>query len=314
LQNRYEFVLLFDVTNGNPNGDPDADNQPRIDPETGHGLVTDVCIKRKVRNFVEAAYPEHGYEIYVKVRGILSNEQKRAYQYLEAEPGTKNIDKAREWMCKTFFDVRTFGAVMSTGRAELNEDSEFDSKRKVKGAKLWNCGQVRGPVQFGFARSIDPIFSLSHTITRVALTNASDVKSYSRATEQGEERALSGQIGRKHSVLYGLYRMHGFVSPFLARDTGFTEKDLGVLLEALINAFEIDRSASRGEMATRGLWLFEHKSMLGNAPAHKVFETIEIEERPVELTPRAFSDYLPLLKSPCDGAEVLPGVHAWRYA
>jgi CRISPR-associated protein Csd2 len=323
LEHRYEIVLLFDVINGNPNGDPDADNQPRVDPETGHGLVTDVCIKRKVRNFVtlthheEASHPEERFEkrfeVYVKDRGILANEQKRAYAHLKIEPDGKNIKDPRTWMCTNFYDVRTFGAVMTTGKAEQEEDAEAGRKGRSKGAKLWNCGQVRGPVQFAFARSIDPIFNIAHTITRVALTNASDVKQEAQTSDEGEEKAGSGQMGRKHGVLYGLYEMHGFVSPFLAKDTGFTEKDLGVLIEALKNAFELDRSAARGEMAVRGLWLFEHTEMLGKAPAHKVFESISFDRRPEGFIPRAFSDYLPFLKAPEDGAEVLTGVHSWRY-
>jgi CRISPR-associated protein Csd2 len=322
LTHRYELVLLFDVINGNPNGDPDADNQPRVDPETGHGLVTDVCIKRKVRNFVAltktevaSSSPTPGYEIYVKERGILANQQRRAYDDPEIQmvDEKKKIDAARDWMCKTFFDVRTFGAVMTTGKAEEKEDAEGGKKRRSKGAKLWNCGQVRGPVQLAFARSIDPVFSLSHTITRVALTNASDVKAAAQTTDEGEEKAGSGQMGRKHGVLYGLYRMHGFISPFLARDTKFTEKDMGVFLEALANAFEMDRSASRGEMAVRGLWLMEHNTELGNAPAHKVLDTVSFDTRPEGFLPRSFADYEPYLKAPQDGAEVIAGVRAWRY-
>ena len=310
LEHRYEIVLLLDVTNGNPNGDPDADNQPRVDPETGHGLVTDVCIKRKIRNFVTLTHPEVGCEIYVKERGILANEQKRAYSALGIEPDGKKINDARAWMCKNFYDVRTFGAVMTTGKAEQEEDAEAGRKARSKGAKLWNCGQVRGPVQFAFSRSIDPVFSIAHTITRVALTNASDVKQEAQTSDEGEEKAGSGQMGRKHGVLYGLYEMHGFVSPFLAKDTGFTEKDLGVLIEAVENAFELDRSAARGEMAVRGLWLFEHNTALGNAPAHKVFESIKLS-REESVIPRLFADYT--LTAPEDGVEVLSGVRSWRY-
>jgi CRISPR-associated protein Csd2 len=216
-------------------------------------------------------------------------------------------------MCKHFFDVRTFGAVMTTGKAEQEEDGEPGKRGRSKGEKLWNCGQVRGPVQFGFARSIDPIVSLAHTITRVALTNASDVKAAAQTTEEGEEKAGSGQMGRKYGVLYGVYQMHGFISPFLARDTNFTERDLGVFLNALINAFELDRSASRGEMAVRGLWLFEHNTELGNAPAHAVLETVSFDARPEGFLPRAFTDYASLLHAPEDGSEPLVGVHAWRY-
>lgn len=310
LEHRYEIVLLFDVTNGNPNGDPDADNQPRVDPETGHGLVTDVCIKRKIRNFVTLTQRENGFEIYVKERGILANEQKRAYSALGIEPDGKKINDARTWMCKSFYDVRAFGAVMTTGKAEQEDDAEAGRKGRSKGAKLWNCGQVRGPVQFAFSRSIDPVFSIAHTITRVALTNASDVKQEAQTSDEGEEKAGSGQMGRKHGVLYGLYEMHGFVSPFLAKDTGFTERDLGILIEALKNAFELDRSAARGEMAVRGLWLFEHNTALGNAPAHRVFESIQLK-RDESRIPRQFTDYA--LAAPEDGAWVLSGVRSWRY-
>lgn len=309
LEHRYEIVLLFDVINGNPNGDPDADNQPRVDPETGHGLVTDVSIKRKIRNFVTLTRADDGFEIYVKERGILANEQKRAYTNLGIEPDGKKISEARRWMCANFYDVRTFGAVMTTGRAE-QEGNTVVGREGKKRMKLWNCGQVRGPVQFGFARSIDPIISITHTITRVAITNASDVKLEVQISDEGEEKAGCGQIGRKHSVLYGLYRMHGFVSPFLAKDTGFTEKDLGLLIEALSNAFELDHSAARGEMTMHGLWLFEHNTALGNAPAHKVFESIYLG-RPESVIPRQFKDYT--LTAPEDGAEPLSGVHAWRY-
>jgi CRISPR-associated protein Csd2 len=315
LEHRYELLLLFDIANGNPNGDPDADNAPRADPETGHGLVTDVCIKRKVRNFIsltrENKAPD---EIYVKDRGILANEQKKAYTDLKQEPhskkdkGSKKIEDAKAWMQRNFFDVRAFGAVMSTGKVETkgaNGESKTDPDKK------WNCGQVRGPVQFAFSRSLDPVTSVAHTITRTALTNSGDTQRESTTNEEGEEQAGSGQIGRKHGIAYGLYAMHGFVSPFLAADTKFTERDLGVLLEAMANMFEHDRSAARGEMATRGLVLFEHEGKLGNAPAHKIFETVPLPK--VKLA-RCFEDYVHAgLVLPEDGAEVLPGVHAWRY-
>jgi len=312
IEHRYEIVCLFDVKCGNPNGDPDADNQPRVDPETGHGLVTDVAMKRKLRNYVTLTKQgEPAYEIYVKQRGILANEQRRAYTAEGIEPDGKNIDRARAWMCKNFYDVRTFGAVMSTGQAE--PEPEKDNQRTARGkraARLWNCGQVRGPVQFAFSRSIDPVFSIAHTITRVALTNASDTLRESEISIAGEERAASGQMGRKHGVIYGLYRMHAFVSPFLARDTGFTQADLGLLLEALANAFTYDRSAARGEMTVQRLYLFEHSSDLGNAPAHKVFDTVRIGS---VTTPRSFSEYEKGMIEPNDGDEVLPGVRCWRY-
>ena len=312
LDKRYEIVLLFDVRHGNPNGDPDADNAPRVDPETGQGLVTDVAIKRKVRNYVgltQQFVPPNN--IYVKERGILANEQRSAYTALGIEADGKQIDKARSWMCENYFDVRTFGAVMTTGKAEVQGDAAIAAGKKVKGqSKLWNCGQVRGPVQFGFATSIDPITSVAHTITRVALTNPGDAGGQAVIDESGEEKAASGQMGRKHGVAYGLYRMHGFISPFLAEQTGFTRKDLGVLLDALTNLFDHDRSATRGEMAVRGLWLFEHKDKLGNAPAHKVLASVQLPNVPGA---RGFSEYEAGMTQPEEEGQVLPGVIAWRY-
>ncbi len=221
IDKRYEFVLLFDVTNGNPNGDPDADNAPRVDPETGHGIITDVCIKRKIRNFVCLTRGNQAPDnIYVKERGILANEQREAYQKADNTPmlpDNKPNEKAREWMCKNYFDIRTFGAVMTTGKAEMEEDAAKLSGKKARGeAKLWNCGQVRGPVQLSFSRSIDPILAIAHTITRVALTNATDSGQTAVVSEDGSEKASSGQMGRKYAVPYALYRMHGFISPFLA--------------------------------------------------------------------------------------------------
>jgi CRISPR-associated protein Csd2 len=312
LDKRYEIVLLFDVQHGNPNGDPDADNAPRVDPETGIGLVTDVCIKRKIRNYVgltrEFASP---HNIFVKERGILANEQRQAYKEIGVEPDGKPNERARGHMCKHYYDVRTFGAVMTTGRAESEADAAANSGKKAKGAtKLWNCGQVRGPVQFGFASSIDPVMSIAHTITRVALTNPTDAGSQAVIGEDGEEKSASGQIGRKHGIPYGLYRMHGFVSPFLAADTKFTKADLGVLLEALEHLFDHDRSASRGEMSVRGLFLFEHDSKLGNAPAHRVLETVKIGS---VKAPRHYSDYESHLHAPEDGTQPIPGVTSWRY-
>lgn len=312
LDRRYEIVLLFDVRHGNPNGDPDADNAPRVDPETGHGLVTDVSIKRKVRNYIgltRGFIPPNN--IFVKERGILANEQRSAYTTLGIEPDGKNIERARSWMCENYIDVRTFGAVMTTGKAEMESDAAIAGGRKAKGqTRLWNCGQVRGPVQFGFASSIDPITSIAHTITRVALTNPGDAGGHAVTDESGEEKASSGQMGRKHGVAYGLYRMHGFISPFLAEQTQFTREDLGTLLEALTNLFDHDRSATRGEMAVRGLWLFEHKDKLGNQPAHKVLGTVQVASVP---SARSFAEYEAAgLTEPADGAEVLPGVTAWR--
>ena len=298
IANRSEFVLFFDVQDGNPNGDPDAGNAPRIDPETGQGLVTDVCLKRKVRNFVSLSQTEGdgaerrykpGYEIYVKDRGILALQQKRAYEALNKEPDnkTQTVKDARAWMCKTFFDVRTFGAVMSTGKAG-DEDAEPKPERGARDAarkkppgaqKLWNCGQVRGPIQMSFSRSIDPILALEHAITRVALTNASDTRRGEATAGEAETEASSGQFGRKATIPYALYRCHGFVSPFLARDTGFSRADLDLFWQALISMFEHDRSASRGLMAARKLIVFEHDSALGNHPAHKLFDRVACDRK-----------------------------------
>ncbi len=312
LENRYELLLLFDVRHGNPNGDPDADNAPRVDPETGTGLVTDVCIKRKVRNYVGLTRNfDAPNNIFVKERGILANEQRTAYRTLGVEPDGKSIDKARGWMCQNYYDVRTFGAVMTTGKAEVENDAALNAGKKPKGqTKLWNCGQVRGPVQLGFATSIDPVMSIAHTITRVALTNPGDAGGQAVVDESGDEKASSGQMGRKHGVAYGLYRMHGFVSPFLAAQTGFTERDLGTLLESLEHLFDHDRSATRGEMSVRGLFLFQHESKLGNAPAHKVLASVQLASVPIA---RSFAEYEPSLQAPDDGAQPLPGVTCWRY-
>ena len=330
VDRRHEFVLFFDVQDGNPNGDPDAGNAPRIDPETGQGLVTDVCLKRKVRNFVqltraEGQGPERkatsGYEIYVKERGILAVEQKRAYKVIDKEPDGRpsTVKDARAWMCKTFFDVRTFGAVMSTGKAG-EEDAgpkpakDAPAKKKPPGAqKLWNCGQVRGPIQLSFSRSIDPILTLEHAITRVALTNQDDTKRGEGMIESdGPQEASSGQIGRKSTIPYALYRAHGFVSPYLALDTGFTKADLALFWEALAGMFEHDRSASRGVMAARRLIVFEHASALGNHPAHRLFERVTCRRRPkgdgagAKTPARSFDDYeVNVDESPVDGVSVV---------
>lgn len=292
LTNRYDFVLLFDVKDGNPNGDPDAGNLPRLDAETGHGLMTDVSLKRKVRNFValtrdqSESAPEPGAkrsEIYVREKAILNLQHQRAYSALKLDapaeeavegddagakkkPGKEKrkgsgeeVDKARAWMCQNFFDVRTFGAVMSTGI---------------------NCGQVRGPVQLTFARSIDPIVTHEHSITRMAVATEAEAEK-----QQGDNRTM----GRKHTVPYGLYAAHGFVSAFLGKQTGFGEDDLDLLWQALENMFEHDRSAARGEMSTRGLYVFKHDSELGNAHAHDLFKRIAAKKR-VDV-PRNFDDY-----------------------
>ena len=263
---RYDFVFLFDVTDGNPNGDPDAGNLPRVDPETGQGLVTDVCLKRKIRNFVQTAHeadqdpeakPADGeprFEIYVREKAVLNQQHERAYSALklksEKRKMPKKEEKARDvtaWMCQNFYDIRTFGAVMTTDV---------------------NAGQVRGPMQLGFARSVEPIVSLEHAVTRCAVTTEKEAEK-----QGGDNRTM----GRKFSVPYGLYRVHGFFNPHLADKTGFGEDDLDLFWTALAQMFELDRSASRGEMAPRELIAFRHESPLGNAPAHRLFERVTVE-------------------------------------
>lgn len=279
IDHRYDFVLLFDVTNGNPNGDPDAGNAPRVDPETGHGLVSDVCLKRKVRDFVTLAKrdpktgePEPGYDIYVKHQSVLATAHQRAYDALgldkDVKGGEKKLEaqrKARAWMCQTFFDVRAFGAVMSLDI---------------------NCGQVRGPVQFAFARSIDPIASLEEAITRKAV--ATQREADSQIEKHGQ---VTGTMGRKEIIPYALYEAHGFISPYLAADTGFTTDDLDLLWQALQMMFEHDRSATRGEVAARKLLVFEHESLLGNAHAHALFRRVAIRRKDQSRPARAFDDY-----------------------
>lgn len=269
IKNRYDFVILFDVENGNPNGDPDAGNMPRIDPETGLGLVTDVCLKRKIRNYVEMVKEdEPGFGIYIKDGVPLNRSDARAYEYLGVKDAKKakkddpELDrKIRDFMCENFYDIRTFGAVMTTF---------------VKAAL--NCGQVRGPVQLGFARSVDPIVPQEVTITRVAITTEAD------AERKGTE------MGRKYIVPYGLYRAEGFVSANLARKaTGFSEEDLALLWEAIIHMFEEDRSAARGKMAVRELIVFKHSSELGETPAYKLFDAVHVKKH-VD-TPRSYLDY-----------------------
>jgi len=276
IRHRYEFVYLFDVTNGNPNGDPDAGNLPRLDPETNQGLVTDVALKRKIRNFV-ALEKENapGYAIYMQERAILNNQHQKAWQALGIEPDVKDgfkklpkdEAKAREitaWMCSNFFDVRTFGAVMTTGI---------------------NAGQVRGPVQIAFASSIEPVLPLEISITRMAVTTEKEAEAQS-----GDNRTM----GRKHIVPYGLYRVHGFVSAKLAERTGFSEEDLALLWRALTSLFEHDRSAARGEMTARKLFVFEHEHPMGNAPAHVLFDKVKVRRAngQIEASPRNFGDYV----------------------
>lgn len=294
IHNRYEFVILFDVENGNPNGDPDAGNMPRVDPETSLGLVTDVCLKRKIRNFVETVKEgDPGYRIYVKDSVPLNRSDAEACAYLQVSSDDKALKKAkkddpdldrklRDWMCANFFDIRTFGAVMTTF---------------VKGAL--NCGQVRGPVQLGFARSIDPIIPQEVTITRVAITTEADAEK--KDTE----------MGRKYIVPYGLYRCEGYVSANLARKTtGFSEEDLQLLWTAILNMFEIDHSAARGKMAVRELIVFKHDSELGNAPAYKLFDTVKVERKGDVAVPRSYHDYIVEV----DESQIPDGVTCTRMA
>ena len=284
ISHRYDFVYLFDVINGNPNGDPDAGNMPRLDPETGLGLVTDVCLKRKVRNFVSLARGnDPGYRIYMAERAVLNLQHREAYAATGLTSEVKKLPKKEEearsltkWMCDNFFDIRAFGAVMST---EVN------------------VGQVRGPLQFTFARSLDPIVPLEISITRSSVTNEKDALTNDRT------------MGRKHIVPYGLYRAHGFISARLANDakkgTGFSEDDLALFWRALTEMFDHDRSAARGEMTARRLVVFEHESDLGNAPAHKLFERVKVSRAPgSDGPPRAYSDYLVTL----DAAALPAGV------
>jgi CRISPR-associated protein Csd2 len=299
LANRYDFVLIMDVKDGNPNGDPDAGNMPRLDAESGHGLMTDVSLKRKVRNFVglvkeqderAPADGEKRFEIYVREKAILNHQNQRAYSALNlavtpeeqapetVETAANDVKKkkpakekrkgsadevalARQWMCQNFFDVRTFGAVMSIGV---------------------NCGQVRGPVQLTFARSVEPIVALEHTITRMAVATEAEAQK-----QQGDNRTM----GRKHTVPYGVYVAHGFVSSFLAKQTGFGEDDLELVFQALAQMFEHDRSAARGEMSTRGLYVFKHDSELGNAPAHALFERLQVAPKDAGAVARSFDAY-----------------------
>ena len=270
IKNRYEFTILFDVENGNPNGDPDAGNMPRIDPETGYGIVTDVCLKRKIRNCVETMCEDkEGYKIYIKDGVPLNESDNTAYIAFgtyekELKKDDPEIDKKIcQFMCNNFFDIRTFGAVMTTF---------------VKAAL--NCGQVRGPVQMGFARSIDPIVTQEVTITRVAITTKKDAEN------------KSTEMGRKYIVPYALYRVDGYISANLARKvTGFSEDDLALLWQAIINMFEYDHSAARGNMAVRELIVFKHATELGNAPAYKLFDTVSVKRKEGVIAARSYNDY-----------------------
>ncbi len=273
IKNRYDFVVLFEVENGNPNGDPDAGNMPRIDPETGVGIVTDVCLKRKIRNYVEAAKEDApGYRIYIKENVPLNRSDAEAFDHFgvneknvkEKKKGNENLDaELRDYMCREFFDIRTFGAVMTTFVRNY-----------------LNCGQVRGPVQLGFAKSVDAVVPQEVTITRVAIT-----------TETDADRKNT-EMGRKYIIPYGLYRVEGYISANLARKgTGFTEEDLQLFWQAVMNMFELDHSAARGNMAVRKLVVFKHESELGNAPSFLLFDKLKVERKDTSKPARCFEDY-----------------------
>lgn len=281
IKNRYDFILAFDVKDGNPNGDPDAGNLPRVDAETGEGLVTDVCLKRKVRNYVQLTQvAKPGFDIFIKEKAILNQEIAKAYGELgidlskapaddadgkkrnkEGQGQGSEVQKARIQMCSDYFDIRTFGAVMSTGA---------------------NAGQVRGPVQLTFARSVDPVVTLEHSITRMAVATEAEAEKQS-----GDNRTM----GRKNTVSYGLYVAYGFISPALAAQTGFSQEDLDLFWKALEEMFDHDHSAARGLMATEKLLVFKHETALGNAPAHKLFDLVKFAHKPSAAVPRSFSDY-----------------------
>lgn len=261
LKNRIDFVYIFDVQDGNPNGDPDAGNLPRVDAETGKGLVTDVCLKRKVRNYVQSVKEcSDGYDIFIKEKAVLNTLIDAAHDDAEVKAAKDKTAAARQWMCKNYFDIRTFGAVMSTGK---------------------NAGQVRGPIQLTFARSVDQIAPLEHSITRMAVATEKEAEK-----QGGDNRTM----GRKSTVPYGLYVCHGFISPNLAVQTGFSEEDLQLFFEALKNMFDFDRSAARGLMSAQKLIVFKHDCKYGNAPANKLFDLVKIE-RVSEEVARSFGDY-----------------------
>lgn len=261
LKNRIDFVYIFDVQDGNPNGDPDAGNLPRVDAETGMGLVTDVCLKRKVRNYVQVAKEcASGYDIFIKEKAVLNTLIDAAHEDESVKTAKDKTSAARDVMCKKYYDIRTFGAVMSTGK---------------------NAGQVRGPIQFTFARSIDPIAAAEHSITRMAVATEKEAEK-----QGGDNRTM----GRKATVPYGLYVCHGFISANLAKQTGFTEEDLALFFDALKNMFDVDRSAARGLMSAQKLIVFKHDSVLGNAPANKLFDLVKVEKK-TDNAPRKFSDY-----------------------
>ena len=261
LKNRIDFVYIFDVQDGNPNGDPDAGNLPRVDAETGMGIVTDVCIKRKVRNYVQVAKGlANGYDIFVKEKAVLNNEIDKAHDDAKVKAAQNKIAAARQYMCEHYYDIRTFGAVMSTGK---------------------NAGQVRGPIQLTFARSVNPVATSEHSITRIAVATPKEAES-----QNGENHTM----GRKATIPYGLYVCHGFISANLAQQTGFTEDDLALFFDALKNMFDLDRSAARGLMSAQKLIVFRHASELGNAPANKLFDLEKVEKTTNDV-PRSFKDY-----------------------
>lgn len=261
LKNRIDFVYIFDVQDGNPNGDPDAGNLPRVDAETGMGIVTDVCIKRKVRNYVQVAKGlANGYDIFVKEKAVLNNEIDKAHDDAKVKAAQNKIAAARQYMCEHYYDIRTFGAVMSTGK---------------------NAGQVRGPIQLTFARSVNPVATSEHSITRIAVATPKEAES-----QNGENHTM----GRKATIPYGLYVCHGFISANLAQQTGFTEDDLALFFDALKNMFDLDRSAARGLMSAQKLIVFRHASELGNAPANKLFDLVKVEKTTNDV-PRSFKDY-----------------------
>ena len=261
LKNRIDFVYIFDVQDGNPNGDPDAGNLPRVDAETGMGLVTDVCLKRKVRNYVQVAKScAEGYDIFIKEKAVLNMLIDAAHEDKDVKSAKDKTTAARDVMCKKYYDIRTFGAVMSTGK---------------------NAGQVRGPIQFTFARSVDPIAAMEHSITRMAVATEKEAEK-----QGGDNRTM----GRKSTVPYGLYVCHGFISANLAKQTGFSEEDLALFWDALKNMFDVDRSAARGLMSAQKLIVFKHDSVLGNAPANKLFDRVKVEKT-CEGAPRKFDDY-----------------------
>jgi CRISPR-associated protein Csd2 len=282
---RHEFVVLFDVTDGNPNGDPDAGNLPRVDPETMHGLVTDVCLKRKVRNWVGAIHgSETGCKIYVEHRGYLVDHKKAAFEAVSLPKGADDKDdRARAWMCANYFDVRAFGAVLVGKKGEG-----------------YNCGQVRGPIQLTFARSIDPVVPLDLSITRVALENPGE-----KPREAEDERASTGTMGRKALLPYALYRGHGFFTPHFAKQTGVRREDLALFWDALRQMWDLDRSAARGLMALRGLYVFSHASAVGSAPAHELFDRIVVGRKLGVEAPRRFTDY-EVLVNEAEGADGVP--------